>query len=181
MGIFHIYFLYNLNCFFEKAENKKRARGRPIFLQRHTTTNNTASRVTNNNNNTSTESNNKERTKRLRKFSNQAQNRSKNQKRFWDQFFGKVNSKILLKFSKALVSLVSLANQQWHGALQEKEIKALSALVVSCCVLDKKKKISRTCMAMFHACLTVGSVQLFISFCYLKSSMSVDDLIDTLE
>ena len=34
----------------------------------------------------------------------------------------------------------------------QKEMKAVSAQVVSCCGIEKRGKISRTCMALFHSC-----------------------------
>ena len=43
-------------------------------------------------------------------------------------------------------------------------MKAASVKVVSCCVYDKPKKFCYTNMATIHTCLTVGLIQLFISF-----------------
>ena len=47
-------------------------------------------------------------------------------------------------------------------------MKAVSAQVVSCCVFDIQKKLSRAYMALFHTCLTMWPIQLFISFLQLK-------------
>ena len=44
-----------------------------------------------------------------------------------------------------------------HGALKHKDMKAISAQVVSCCVFDKpNKNYASICMAIVHTCLTVG-------------------------
>ena len=37
--------------------------------------------------------------------------------------------------------------------------------------MSKPKRLCSTCMALLHTCLTVGLIQLFISFYYLMSSM----------
>ena len=40
----------------------------------------------------------------------------------------------------------------------------ISAQVASVCVFDSPEKLCSTCMPIFHTCLTVGPIQLFISF-----------------
>ena len=51
-------------------------------------------------------------------------------------------------------------------------MKVELAQVVSCCVYGKPQKWYSTCMATFHTCLTVGPIQLFISF-YKRAPLSV--------
>ena len=51
------------------------------------------------------------------------------------------------------------------GALWLKEMQAAFAHVVSCWVFEKTVKMFSKHTATFHTCLTVGTIQLFISFC----------------
>ena len=72
---------------------------------------------------------------------------------------------------------LALCRFSGHLALKLKEIKALPAQAVSCCVDDKHKKLCSTYMATFHTCLIVGPIRLFdcladpVVHLLLKSSM----------
>ena len=58
-----------------------------------------------------------------------------------------------------------------HGALQQKEMKAVSAQVLSCCVYDNPlPKSCSICVPIFYTYLTVGSIQLYYIL-LLQSSM----------
>ena len=48
-----------------------------------------------------------------------------------------------------------------HGALKLKDMKAVSAQEVSCCVYYTPKKVRSTCIATLHS---FGPIQLVISF-----------------
>ena len=54
------------------------------------------------------------------------------------------------------VVVVGSLNRLHHGALYSKEMKSLSAQVISCCVDDKSKTLRSTYMVSFNTCLTVG-------------------------
>ena len=78
--------------------------------------------------------------------------------------------------AKYLQTTFAKAGYEWTisstTSLQQKEMKAATVQMISCCVYDRPKKLCSTRMATCHTRLTVGSIRFFILL-LLKSSTNI--------